>query len=206
MQDTGCSISIVPDNDGGGFTQAQVDATGNGVPAPSDAYLVTTLSVVPKSLTCSFRFRPDTDFHTGDPGLDFFIIEIDHEDSTSVLLRFSFKDGDLEIRDDHLDRNEQCAPCSVTDPKTPASDIAQNKWSNITVTTDFVNVSVSSDATTVHDVVQNVGNALAGQAQAWARELRCIPAARKLRRFPLHDLLLTHAVAISRAKALEKRA
>lgn len=160
------SLGIAPSShDDGTILQTNTDNGTNQ--SPAFAYLVTQLPAVPKQLTCSFLFRPETTFQTDGSGIDIFQIVVMHADASSVHLRFSFKNNRLELRDDHVQSDGTCpsSSCPLDDQKeSKDAAFGQHDWVTMTVTTDFGTITGSDDrGDSVSETLQNLGTPSAVQ-------------------------------------------
>lgn len=143
--DKNCSADVVGDGTNG-IVQMQTHGDNNAND-PKDDYLIASFSQVPKRVTCSFRFKRDSSFQTGAPGLDIFQFVVVHPDNSSVHVRFSFKDQQLELRDDHLDTKGNCIPneCFAKDVRQIGQSVlALEQWTTMTISTDFVTGAVGA--------------------------------------------------------------
>lgn len=156
LHDTSSSEALVLESPDSTNHILQSNAVGSNNGSQRFAYLRATLDDAAKSVTCGFAFRPDTDFFTnnqqkvGDgPGLDIFVVALVHGDGSKTLLRFSYKSGTIEVRDDFTDGNDVCTDpantCPDDDKATPALGMAEHQWSNMTVTTDFRSVTFTAE-------------------------------------------------------------
>lgn len=93
----------------------------------------------PRRLTCRFVFTKMTEFnstsHSFPPPIDLFVLALTYPDGTKTLVRFSYSEQRLSVRDDHYDAQGTCVACPTnrTQAETP---LAIAKSSPVELTLD----------------------------------------------------------------------